>query len=369
MNRWRWLIGGLLIISVSGNVVLLYALFEQKNSPTGDPTVSLSSPPIVQPGADDNLNTTLQPEQVLSPPTTGRAYIAERLAQGEYEKARFALQNALKNHPQDAQLLLLEAELLMQTAPLSDVALHYYDMLDMTLSDPVHERVRQRLQRLVDEAIANLSQTKSWTALAIFTEPLFQYAPGNRQYTLALATAYAEQQKTGLMEATLAALPPEDPAHGEFASKYNRQPQPEPERSGPDASPFDASAPRVALLSQGSHFIVPVRVEEMPLSLLLDTGASQSALSADAFNRIKHHIAYRFLGNFTISTASGISQAALIEVKAISISIFRLENVKMFVLPEAAKPRADGLLGMNILGQFTFFIDQRTNTLHLQKDH
>ncbi|MBD3584142.1 clan AA aspartic protease [Salinimonas sp. HHU 13199] len=369
MKIWRWLTGGLLIFSISGNIVLLYILFEIKKSPAEKSVIPLPTTSDMQADAGDNTKTTVRPEQALSQTASMKVSISQLLKQGDYDRARFQLQNALKNHPRDADLLLLEAELLMRTAPLSDVALHYYDMLDMGLSDTIHETVSQRLQRLVDDAIDNLSQTQSWTALAIFAEPLFQYAPGNRQYTLALATAYAEQEKPGLMAATLAALPPDDPAHGEFASKYNRQPQPEPERSGPDASPFDASAPRVALLSQGSHFIVPIRVEEMPLSLLLDTGASQSALSADAFNRIKHEIAYRFLGNFTISTASGNSQAALIEVKAISISIFRLENLKMFVLPKAAKPRADGLLGMNILGQFTFFIDQRTNTLHLQKDH
>lgn len=369
MSKWRWVIISLLIVSVSGNVFLLYTLADLKKADSENLQTPLSSLPAAQPAKGVTTSIGAKAETTANRPATMKVFISQLLAQADYEQARYHLQNALKQQPRDAELLLLEAELLKRTAPLSDVALHYFDMLDMSLAHAVQQKVSVLLHELVNDAINNLSQTESWTALAVFTEPLFQYAPGNRQFTVALATAYAEQQKLGLMEATLAALPPDDPAHNEFASKYYSEPQPDQALTEPGSLPFDESAPRIALLPRGSHYLVPLSVNGNALSLLLDTGASQSALSADVFNRIKNNMSYRFLGNFTISTASGLSQAALIEVESVSLDIFHLKNVKMFVLPDAAKPNADGLLGMNILGQFTFFIDQRMNALHLQKDH
>ena len=44
---------------------------------------------------------------------------------------------------------------------------------------------------------------------------------------------------------------------------------------------------------------------------------------------------------------------------------YRLTDIGVFVMPEAAMQQADGLLGMNVLKQFHFQLDQTTAELLL----
>ena len=44
---------------------------------------------------------------------------------------------------------------------------------------------------------------------------------------------------------------------------------------------------------------------------------------------------------------------------------YKLSNIGVFVMPEAAMQQADGLLGMNVLKQFHFQLDQSNAELLL----
>lgn len=374
MTGIRWLVGIALTVSLMMNAYLLirldYLSDTARPSPSRLPSALPSEnhePPLQLTNVQDVKPAAGSVER----PGEKAARIARLIDTKRYADARYSLREALNAAPHRVSLLYLEARLLRLTAPLSDVVLHYYDMLDMPLTVAEHKQVEQRLQTLVKETVTSLKQAKSWTALAMFMEPLYQYAPGNRAYTLALATAYGEQQNITLMQTTLAALPVDDPAHRQFSTAYARSVvAPTGDVTQPDSvsTVVDNSDATISLLRKGTHFEAPVFIGDIQLSLLLDTGATQSAVFAASFEKIRTHLSYRFIGNFTIATASGSSQAALIEVDELQFGPYVLPDVKMFVLPEAAKNESDGLLGMNILGQFTFFIDQSLNTLYLKKD-
>ena len=129
------------------------------------------------------------------------------------------------------------------------------------------------------------------------------------------------------------------------------------------ATASDEPRIRVRLRRRGPHFMVDAMIDRRRrLSLLLDTGASLSSiyrrraenldLNLDAAPRVR------------LQTANGIVRAPLIRVERFSVADIELENFELAVLPDADDD-SDGLLGMNYLGRFDFYIDQDEAYLYL----
>lgn len=297
---------------------------------------------------------------------TAISAITALLESGDYAQAQQRLQQALRQSPDNFALLMLEARLLRHTAMLSDVVLHYYDLLDYPLSADQTRQVTGKRDNLVEDALEQLQQAGSWDAMAIFLEPLVQRDPLQADYALWLATAYGEQARYSAMESALAALDYDDSRARRIRQQF-AQPA-APAQSGAPAHQESEVARRgepISLIRQGAHFIVPVQLNHQPARLLLDTGATRTAITQAAFDRLSRHTATRFVGNFTINTAGGPVEAALIELDRLSPGSYQMTNVRVFVLPIAQLDDVDGLLGMNVLSRFIFYLDQQAGTLWL----
>jgi len=66
-------------------------------------------------------------------------------------------------------------------------------------------------------------------------------------------------------------------------------------------------------------------------------------------------------------TASGVVMGTVYSVSEVRLGQYSLENTKIAVLDFDISRNFDGLLGMNILGQFRFQIDQENTKLLLSK--
>ena len=118
---------------------------------------------------------------------------------------------------------------------------------------------------------------------------------------------------------------------------------------------------QLPLKKVGEHFTIIVKVNNEPLTLLLDTGATLTIVNEEKLSSLtvlKEHI--------VLNTVSGEVYAQLQEADTFSIGDIELKNFQI-VSSSFGQKEADGLLGMNFFKAFKFKIDQEKKFLYLNK--
>jgi len=116
---------------------------------------------------------------------------------------------------------------------------------------------------------------------------------------------------------------------------------------------------QIPLIRDGLHFLVQVRVDNIPLILLIDTGASITSID---YNKINHLKVIKKDAKF--QTANGEITETIFQAKTFSLGSISFKNFKISSLHFTGGEQ-DGLLGMNFLGKFKFKIDQKEAILFL----
>jgi clan AA aspartic protease (TIGR02281 family) len=279
------------------------------------------------------------------------------------------LQSYLKQYPQDMDFLLLEAKLKVETTLLSDAIAHYYDLLRKPMTSAQHNEIEQQIEQLSKNTIKQLRRNYSWDILAMFVEPLLQLEPNNRLYILSLAMAYAELFQEGLMENVLASLDFNDLDAQRIRHIIVAQ-QISPvndESDESDAGETNTNLGRPIPLKQfGDQYVVAAQLSSNPVALLIDTGASVTAISKQYFDNLSNRYKINYLGRFSIGTAGGSIMAPMYQFQALTINHVTVENLPVVILPMQSIANADGLLGMNFLREFDFKIDQRQSVMFIK---
>ncbi len=101
------------------------------------------------------------------------------------------------------------------------------------------------------------------------------------------------------------------------------------------------------------------------VKLIVDTGASSTALSSDvAFDiGLSPDSRYR---KVMMSTANGRSEAWIGEVQSIRLGEAEQRNIPVIVMENFGEDGRGGLLGLNFLNGFNWHIDQQAGTLILR---
>jgi clan AA aspartic protease (TIGR02281 family) len=121
---------------------------------------------------------------------------------------------------------------------------------------------------------------------------------------------------------------------------------------------------RIPLTLSGNNFTLDAVINEThSLSLLVDTGASVSAIPADYFEKIRNDTQPAYLGTLAVHTANGNVNAPRYRFRSLSLHGVEVQDVEILVMENL--PPQQGLLGMNVLGQFPFKIDQEKSLLLL----
>ncbi|WP_032095969.1 MULTISPECIES: retropepsin-like aspartic protease family protein [unclassified Alteromonas] len=297
------------------------------------------------------------------------------LHSGDMAALAASLNRQLKISPLSEPLLLLEAELIRQTKPLPTALLNYYDLADLPLSNTALIEINEKIQTLYQQAQQQFSRSHQWELVAKLNEPLFQRVPDNKTFTVNLATAYAHQLKVTLMEDVLAALPFNDPdaqAIRDIASDQQiAATEPDSDTTGEpqlqDSFLEEGNNVRVKLERIGNSYHVNAVALNQQAFMILDTGASTTAISSNLYARLGKMRNLNFIGIFNVQTASGSVEAPLVRIPEFRFAGYTFNDVSAIVLPEEALPDADGLLGMNILGEFDFSILPKEDVLILNK--
>lgn len=131
----------------------------------------------------------------------------------------------------------------------------------------------------------------------------------------------------------------------------------------PSAEPSNA----VPLERRGDGYLVEVTLDDQAtLKLLVDTGASMTALTRDSFRRL-YRPGFILLGTRLFNTANGYTRGEIYSAPALTLGEERLEDIAIAVLDFKTMDDIDGLLGMNVLRQFHFEIDQSAGAMHIKR--
>ncbi|GAA0858447.1 retropepsin-like aspartic protease [Aliiglaciecola litoralis] len=294
--------------------------------------------------------------------------IKQQIAAGEFGIARQAIQQQLRAQPQNIEYLLLEAYLIKATSNVDQVLAHYYSLLDLPLNTQQRGEVLLTITNLTNDNIEKLKSIRAWDVLATFLEPLWQFDPNRKSIILALAESYARQRQEFLMENVLASLSQHDieatkirqifAAQSSATKLSSNDPQPE------KLLQYERA---VALTPLGDHFIAPLKLGRRTLNLMIDTGASTTVITGKTFSSLPNTYQRQYIGSFKVNTAGGQVTAPLFQLKQVFLGGFRLDDIAVVVLDMPEFSYADGLLGMNLLRQFDFKIDQQNAELLLNR--
>jgi len=126
-----------------------------------------------------------------------------------------------------------------------------------------------------------------------------------------------------------------------------------------------SSATIISMDRHGAHYIVTVTLDNaVEARLLLDTGASLTVIKPDIVQAVVADLASDAQLQ-TFNTANGRRQAPVLVLNSLSISDETVYDIAIGVFDLGATPGIDGLLGMNFLKHFRFFVDQKNAELHL----
>jgi clan AA aspartic protease (TIGR02281 family) len=119
----------------------------------------------------------------------------------------------------------------------------------------------------------------------------------------------------------------------------------------------------VALEERSGQYLANISLShQQTVRLLLDTGASISALSEDAFESLANSALLSPRREQVLETAGGMVRARVYQLDSLPLGDQVVNNIEFAVLPELPA-HMDGILGMNALGQIDFEIDQNASQL------
>ena len=122
---------------------------------------------------------------------------------------------------------------------------------------------------------------------------------------------------------------------------------------------------QIALVSRGNQYWADLEIEDNVVTLLIDTGASMTTLSRQAFQALPNTNNFDLMGQRMFNTANGITKGNIYRVDRLELGRFTLNDAQIAVLDFKMPEGVDGLLGMNVLQHFRFHIDQGQQVLYL----
>ena len=289
--------------------------------------------------------------------TTLIQYLNTLLRVKDYLHAGQILSAYLNEEYRDVDVLLLRARLYWLQGRHRQAIETLYDAKSYEYRTPHIALITEQIRTYVADYDRPLENTdEQQTRLALY-EYLVQVEPDHSPYFIALARAQLSQNRLDEARQSLF-LVESDPLVSDEARQLLRQIE--------DTVTFSQPNPiAIPLIRQGEHFLIDARInDKVAVRLLIDTGASMTVLRDDIL--LAAGISKPARPSLQLfSTANGLVEGTVYRLDNLSVGDQNVTNIEVAALGLASLHSADGLLGMNFLKHFKFFIDQNKPELRL----
>jgi len=293
------------------------------------------------------------------------AYARQLIVEHDYSLAEQLLQVFLLADYRDVDARDLLAQVSREQGDLLAAIDQLYEARGYAWRPATLQHLTGRIRTVVAELTRSLKRDNDLDALLVLYQHLTQLEPDHAPWFIELAAA---QQALGDLENARRSLllVAQDPDVG--AQAQTKLAEVNLALAGfQDAEPQDVAADvaGIPLHRSGSHFFV----DAMPASgrgmrLLIDTGASLTVLTPEVLEQ--NRIRYQETGRTGVfNTANGPVRAPVYRLDYLSVGGWQVHHLEIGVLDLGGRAGVDGLLGMNFLSHFQFFIDQNKDLLRL----
>jgi clan AA aspartic protease (TIGR02281 family) len=292
------------------------------------------------------------------------AHARQLLAQVDYRSAIQLLQLYLQVDYRDVEARLLLAEGYRGEKDWRAAIEQLYEAKGQAYRAETLEQLTRRIRALVSDYAEGLKQTGDNAALLELYQDLTQLEPSYAPHFIGLAMAQLAlgDNDAARQSLLLVAQDPEVGAQARELLQRVRVAATEPQ--APETAVPVTEVAGIPLVRSGSHFLVDVRLgSAQQARLLIDTGASLTMLTPDMLQR-RGVVAHATGKTGVFNTANGRVRAPIYRLDSLSVGDWEVSNLDVGVL-ELDDAQFDGLLGMNFLRHFRFFIDQNAALLRL----
>lgn len=270
------------------------------------------------------------------------------------KEATVELHEYLKLEPKNIQthLQLIEAYKILKEYDKALALLR--KLLENSNSAIEQERLNQEIIKSSKVYIDELNRAEKFQELIAFLEEQIEYGLNTAFYTFTLAKHYIDTKKEYPIAIKLL-------KEIEFDEKYGEKAKALLKKIETIQSEIANYTYHFPLIKEGEHFLIAVTIDETPVKLLLDTGASYTLIDEDKLSSLT------LLENeIILQTATGEMNSKLQEAQSFRIDELEIKEFKLITSPFKQRS-ADGLLGMNFFKRFKFKIDQEERVLYLSK--
>ena len=218
------------------------------------------------------------------------------------------------------------------------------------LNEEEQKKITDNLKITIETHLLTLKKLQDFSKLILFLEEIIDYNINSEPYLLTLAQLYFDLHQYEKAETIIEEL--------KYSTIYGLKAQAILDDIIQERSEKSLYRYKVPLVKLGSHYGIHVSINNIQLTLILDTGASYTFIDEDKVPSLK------IIQETLLLTAGGTINAQIAMAESFTIDEIILEDFKLTVAP-FKQGNADGLLGMNFFEKFKFLIDQEESMLYL----
>ncbi len=290
------------------------------------------------------------------------------ISEGRYHLAEQLLQQFLVTAYRDVEARTLLAEAYQGQGDLRAAIDQLYEARGYAYRPAMLQRISGRIRSVVADLTRTLKRNDEQAALLSLYQHLIQLEPDHAPWFMGLANAQLALDDREAARRSLL-LVAQDPIVGAQAQAIlSGLSLAFAGMQGDDPWHAVTEVVGIPLQRSGNHFIVNARpADGRSIQLLIDTGASLTIFTPDALEQ--RGIGYQDTGRTGIfNTANGPVEAPIYTLDALAVGDWSVRQLDIGVMDLGAGTDVDGLLGMNFLNHFQFFIDQNDSMLRLFAD-
>jgi len=284
-------------------------------------------------------------------------YAAALATEGDPAEAARLLTLFLQQAYRDPEALELLARVYAADHQYLSAITTWYEARSLAYRPDHLKRITERIRAIVDEYTQVLEEQGNEQALLELYLKLTELEPDYPPYFIGLAKAQlAMGDEAGARESLQ--LVADDPEIGTQAGELLATLEPPVETS-------QDTEGAIPLTPAGNQFLVDVWVnEDTQLRLLIDTGASLTVITPEALEALGIELG-ETARRVRVNTAGGPVEAPVLRIDSLAVGDYKVSSLDAGVIELPDMPDVDGLLGMNFLRHFQFFIDQHEHQLRL----